>query len=140
MHQGDGAYAAGATAAQPPTYFTRAIVLAVVLVPLGLLFGLSSLYTAYLAFFGPPVMSEVPGAFRGFMQLVRALVGLFGVFVSLAAVVQASKVSRLAASGDFNGATTASKNASGLTKQALLNLAAILLLMGLDMLDYLSAD
>ena len=140
MHQGDGSYAAGATAVQPPTYLTRAIVLAVLLVPLGLLFGLSSLYTAYLAFFGPPAISEIPGGFRALMQIVRAFVGLFGVFVSLAAVVQASKVSRLAASGDFNGATTASKNAAGLTKQGLLNLVAILLLMGIDMLDYLSAD
>ncbi|MBV9958370.1 MAG: CD225/dispanin family protein [Acidobacteria bacterium] len=122
---------------RPPNYLVRAIILLVLLAPLCLLLGLSSAYAALVALTGPPVMSETPAWMRALMDLLRAVVGLIGFFMPIAALVQALKVNGEYNAGNYAGAEKASKTAGAYCRQSIIILVIVIFIMGVDLLRYL---
>jgi hypothetical protein len=121
---------------RPPNYLVRAIVLALFLIPLGLLIGLSSLYGTWRILTGPPAMSETPAMWRAFMEFLRAVVGLMGFFMALAAIAKAVKVNSEYTAGNYAGAEAASKAAAHYCRQNIIFLVIIIVMMALDVLRY----
>jgi Interferon-induced transmembrane protein len=125
---------------RPPNYLIRAIILALLLMPLGLLLGLSSLYETFRILTGPPVISEVPAWWRAFMEFLRAVVGLMGFFMPIVGLVKAIKVNSEYNAGNYAGAEAASKSAAHYGRQNIIFLVLILVIMGIDLLRYFSAS
>lgn len=121
---------------RPPNYLVRAIILALLLMPLGLLLGLSSLYGTWHILTGPPVISESPAWWRALMEFLRAVVGLMGFFMPIAALVKAIKVNSEYDAGNYAGAEAASKSATHYCRQNIIFLVIILMLMAIDLLRY----
>ncbi|MGB7922290.1 MAG: CD225/dispanin family protein [Pyrinomonadaceae bacterium] len=121
---------------RPPNHLVRAIIVALFLLPLGLLIGLSSLYGTWHILTGPPVRSESPAMWRAFMEFLRAVVGLMGAFMSIAAIAKAANVNSEYAAGNYIGAEAASKAAANYTRQNIIILVLILIIMAIDVLRY----
>jgi hypothetical protein len=121
---------------RPPNYLVRAIILALLLMPLGLLIGLSSLYGTWHILTGPPVISEIPVSMRALMEFLRAVVGLMGFFMPIAAIVKAIKVNSEYAAGNYAGAEAASKSAAHYCRQNIIFLVIIIIIMATDLLQY----
>lgn len=121
---------------RPPDYRVRAIVLLVLLVPLCLLIGGSSLYEAWSLMTGPPFRSEVPAWWSALMQLLRVFVTLIAFFMPVAALGQSVKVNREFDAGNYGGAETASKAAARYCRQSVIFLVLILIMMAADLLRY----
>ena len=121
---------------RPPNYLVRAIILALLLMPLGLLLGLSSLYGTFHILTGPPFRSEAPAWWRALMEFLRAVVGLMGFFMALVGLVKAFRVNSEYAAGNYGGAEAASKSAAHYSRQNIIFLVIIILLMALDVLRY----
>src|SRR3982751_90493 len=88
---------------RPPNYLVRAIILMLLLMPLCLLLGSSSLYGTWRILTGPAVRSEVPYGFRALMEFLKAIVGIMGFFMPVAALVKAIKVNADYDAGDYAG-------------------------------------
>jgi hypothetical protein len=125
---------------RPPNHLARAIVLLVLLVPLCLLVGASSFYTAWSALTGPPFRSEVPAWWRAVMELLKTFVALVGFFMPITALAQALKVNREFDAGNYGGAATASKAAATYCRQSIIFLVLILIIMGTDLLRYAASQ
>lgn len=125
---------------RPPNYLVRAIILALLLMPLGLLLGVSSLYGTWHILTGPPVRSESPAMWRAFMEFLRAVVGWMGVFVPVVALAKSIKVNSEYDAGNYAGAEAASKSAAHYCRQNIIFLVIIILLMALDVLRYSTAS
>lgn len=125
---------------RPPNHIVRAIILAVLLMPLGLLLGLSSLYGTWHILTGPPVISETPAWMRALMEFLRAVVGLMAFFMPIVAIAKAIKVNSEYAAGNYAGAEAASKSAAHYCRQNIIYLVIIILIMGVDVLRYTSAS
>jgi hypothetical protein len=125
---------------RPPNYLVRAIILLLLLAPLCLLLGLSSAYAAWNALTGPPVISETPAWMRALMDLLRALVGLIGFFLPIAALLQALKVNGEYDAANYSGAARASKSAAAYCRQSLILLFVVILIMAVDFLRYVAKD
>jgi hypothetical protein len=125
---------------RPPNYLVRAIILALLLMPLGLLLGLSSLYGTFHILTGPPFRSEVPAWWRALMEFLRAVVGLMGFFMALVGLVKAIKVNSEYASGNYAGAEAASKSAAHYSRQNIIFLVIIFVIMATDLLQYFAAS
>lgn len=121
---------------RPPNHLVRAIILALLLMPLGLLLGLSSLYGTFHILTGPPIISEAPAWWRALMEFLRAVVGLMGFIMALAGLVKAFKVNSEYAAGNYVGAEAASKSAAHYCRQNIIFLVIIILIMALDVLRY----
>lgn len=124
---------------RPPNYLVRAIILLVILSPLCLLIGGSSLYATFSILTGPPVISETPVWMRALMQLLRVVVGLMGFFMPIVALARALKVNSEFDAGNYGGAAIASKSAGAHCRQSLIFLVLILLIMALELLRYFSS-
>ena len=124
---------------RPPNYLVRAIILMLLLMPLCLLLGSSSLYGTWRILTGPAVRSEVPYGFRALMEFLKALVGIMGFFMPVAALVKAIKVNAEYDVGDYGGAIAASKAAQGYCRQSIIFLVLVIIIMATDVLRYLSA-
>ena len=70
------------------------------------------------------------------MEFLRAVVGLMGFFMALVGLVKAIKVNPEYASGNYAGAEAASKAAAHYSRQNIIFLVIIILLMALDVLRY----
>jgi hypothetical protein len=121
---------------RPPNHLMRAIILLLLLVPLCLLMGASSFYTAWSILTGPPFRSESPIWMRALMELLKAVVAVMGFFMPIAALVQALKVNSEYDAGNYGGAEAASKSAAGYSRQSLIFLVLILIIMAADLLRY----
>ena len=124
---------------RPPNSLVRAIVLMLLLMPLCLLIGGSSLYETWRILTGPPVISESPAWWRALMEFLKALVGIMGFFMPVAAFVKAIKVNSEYTAGNYGGALAASKSAAGYCKQSIIFLVLILIIMATDVLQYLAS-
>lgn len=124
---------------RPPNYLVPAILLTLLLMPLCLLLGTSSLYGTWRILTGPAVISEVPYGFRALMEFLRALVGIMGFFMPLVALAKAIKVNSEYRAGNYGGALAASKAAQGYCRQSIIFLVVVVVIMGLDVLRYVSA-
>jgi hypothetical protein len=124
---------------RPPNRIVGAIILLLVLSPLCLLLGVSSLYSTWTILTGPPVISETPAWMRAFFELLRVVMGLCGFFIPISAVVQALKVNREFDAGNYGGAANASKLAAKRTKEGLIFLALVILIMTIDLLRYFTS-
>jgi hypothetical protein len=124
---------------RPPNYLIRAIVLLLVLSPLCLLLGVSSLYTTWIILTGPAVISETPAWMRAFFELLRVVMGMCGFFIPIFAVFQALKVNREFDAGNYGGAAQASKLAGRRTKEGLILLVLVILVMAIDLLRYFTS-
>jgi hypothetical protein len=125
---------------RPPNYLVGAIILALLLMPLGLLIGLSSLYGTWHILTGPPVISESPAWWRALMEFLRAVVGLMGFLMAIAGLVKAIKVNSEYNAGNYGGAEAASKSAAHYCRQNIIFLVVILVIMATDLLRYFAAS
>ena len=125
---------------RPPNYLVGAIILALLLMPLGLLIGLSSLYGTWYILTGPPVISESPAWWRALMEFLRAVVGLMGFLMAIAGLVKAIKVNAEYNAGNYGGAEAASKSAAHYCRQNIIFLVVILVIMATDLLRYFAAS
>jgi hypothetical protein len=125
---------------RPPNHLVRAIILLLLLLPLCLLVGGSSLYAAWTILTGPPVISETPAWMRALMELLRVVVALIGFFMPLAALAQAVKVNSEFDAGNYGGAEKASKAAAAYSRQSLIIFALIILIMAVDLLRYFASQ
>ena len=121
---------------RPPNYLTRSIIVLVLLVPLCLLIGGSSVYTTWSVLTGPPVRSESPVWYMVFFELIRVVAALIGIFLPITALVQAVKVNTEYDAGNYGGAAAASKAAARHSRESIMILVIMLLLMGADLLRY----
>lgn len=123
---------------RPNNYLVRSIIFLLVLSPLCLLLGASSLYTAWKILTGPPVISEIPGWMSAFFELLRVVVALIGFFTPIVALIQAFKVNSEFDAGNYVGATNASKTAAKRCRESLILLILLILIMAVDLLRYFS--
>ena len=123
---------------RPPSYLLRAVVWTLVLVPLGLLIGVSKLYDALNILFGPPFRSEVPAWMSALMAALAGVAGLLGIFTPVAALVKALQVNSRFDAGDYLGAESASKRAHYYSRQNIIFLFILIILMLTDVFRYLS--
>jgi hypothetical protein len=124
---------------RPPNYLVRAIILLVVLLPLCLLLGGSSLFAAWSILTGPTVISEIPVWMRALMQLLRVVVASISFFMPIMALVQALKVNREFDAGNYGGAAAASRLAGKYCRQSLIFVVLIILIMAVDLLNYFTS-
>ncbi len=129
-----------AGAARPPNYLVRAITLTLILVPLALLVGLSSLAAFFSYVSGPPFRSEIPSWFRALMELLRVFVAAMGLFMPVLALVKALKVNSRFDAGDYGGAATASREAAGYCRQSIIFVIIIILIMAVDLLRFFGSQ
>ncbi len=128
-----------ANATRPPNYLPRSIVVAVLLLPLALLFGLSSLIGFIAILTGPPVISEIPWGMRALMQALRVLAACGGIIAPLGAILNGLKVNSRFDAGDIAGAAAASKTARSHSLTSIILLILLALMMGLDVLEYMTS-
>lgn len=121
---------------RPNNYLVRSIIFLLVLSPLCLLIGASSLYTTWNILTGPPVRSETPAAMRAFFEILRVVMALIGFFIPIAAIAQSLKVNREFDAGNFGGAAKASKSAAKRCRESLILLVLVLVIMAVDLLRY----
>ena len=124
---------------RPPNHLVRAIVLLLVLSPLCLLIGGSSLYAAWNILTGSPVISEIPAWMRALMQLLRVFVALIAFFMPIVALARAVRVNPEFDAGNYAGSEKASKLAASHCRQSLIFLVLLLLIMALDLLRYFTS-
>jgi Interferon-induced transmembrane protein len=121
---------------RPPNYLVRTIILILLLTPLCLLLGLSSLSTMWTILTGPPVRSEVPAWMRALMEFLRVVAAATGLFTPVVALIQSLKVNSSFDAGDYIGAANASKSAQSYSRQSFIILIVIIVIMVADMLRY----
>ena len=128
-----------ASAPRPPNYLLRSIIVAIFLLPLALLFGLSSLVGFLAILTGPPVISEIPWGMRALMQALRALAACGGIIAPLGAIINGLKVNSRFAAGDRAGAAAAAKTARSHSLTSIILLVLLTLMMGVDVLEYMTS-
>lgn len=128
-----------ARAARPPNYLLRSIIVAVFLLPLALLFGLSSFVGFLAVLTGPPVISEIPWGMRALMQALRFLAACGGIIAPVGAIINGLKVNSRWAAGDTAGAAAAAKAARSHSLTSIIMLVLLALMMGLDVLEYMNS-
>lgn len=129
----------GATLTRPPSYLVRSVVLTLLLVPLGLLIAASKLFDTVTILNGPPYRSEIPRGFGAFMAALAGLAGLMGIFMPLAALIKSQQVNSKFGAGDYLGAESASKRAAYYSKQSIIFLIALSLIIFTDIFRYLTS-
>jgi uncharacterized membrane protein len=124
--------------AQPPNYLVRATVLSLVLVPLGLLIAASKLVETLGILSGPPYRSEISAWMSALMAMMAGFAALLGIFTPVAAFVKALQVNSKFNAGDYVGAEKASKRAAYYSKQSIIFLFILLVLIFTDIFRYLT--
>ena len=121
---------------RPHDYLARSIVLLVILGPLCLFVGGSWLYTGLTLLTGPTGRSEVPAGMRALMEFLKAFVAVVGLIMPIMAVVKAAKVNSEFDTGNYAGADADSKAAAKYSKQSILFLVLIIIIMATELLRY----
>lgn len=137
MHQSHAT--GGATPiARPPSYLARAIVLTLLLVPLGLLIAASKLVETLNILFGTPFRSEIPAWMSALMSILAGVAALLGIFTPIIALIKSLQVNSKFNAGDYLGAESASKRAASYSKQSIIFLFVLAVLIFTDIFRYLA--
>ena len=139
-HQSEAAPPSAVAVERPPNYLVRAVILTLLLVPLGLLIGVSKFAEAFNILFGPPFRSEIPGWFSAGMAALAGIAGFMGIFIPVAALAKSLQVNSRFDSGDYLGAESASKRSANYSKQSIIFLFALALILFTDVFRYLTAS
>lgn len=142
MHQSE-ASAARATESRPehpPNYLVRAIILTLVLVPLGLLIAASKLFETISILSGPPFRSEIPAWMSALMSLLAGVAGLMGIFMPLAALIKSLQVNSRFDAGNYAGAESASRRSAYYSRQSIIFLIALSFIIFTDIFRYVTAS
>ena len=140
MHQSEGQEpVAGASPyARPPSYLARTLTLALLLVPLGLLIAASKFFETFKALYGPPYRSEIPAGMRALMAALAGTAGLMGIFLPFAGLFKSLQVGSRFEAGDYAVAESSSRRAANYSKQGIIFLIALLLILFADIFRYLT--
>jgi hypothetical protein len=138
--EGGATPAGGEFASRPPNYLARAVILTLLLVPLGLLIGASKFVEALNILFGPAYRSEVPGWMTALMAMLAGIAGFMGIIMPIVALAKSLQVNGRFDGGDRLGAESASKRAAYYSKQSIIFLIALLLILFADVFRYLTAS
>jgi hypothetical protein len=125
---------------QPPNYLVRATVLSLLLVPLGLLIAASKLVETLGILFGPPYRSEIPAWMSALMAMMAGFAAILGIVTPVAALVKALQVNSRFAAGDYPGAEKASKRAAHYSRQSIIFLFILMVLIFTDIFRYLASN
>lgn len=125
--------------ARPPNYIARAIVLSLLLVPLGLLIAASKFVETLSILYGPPYRSEIPAWMSALMSILAGAAGLMGIFMPLAALIKSLQVNSKFASGDYAGAESASKRSLYYSRQSIIFMVALSLIIFTDLFRYFTS-
>lgn len=128
---------ASGAGSQPPNYLGRAIVLALLVVPLGLLIFASKLLETLSLLTGPAYRSEIPSWVGALMAGLAALVGLMGICMPIAALVKSLQVNSRFARGNYPGAESSSKRALYYSRQSIIFLIALAVIIFTDLFRFL---
>ena len=124
---------------RPPNYLVRAIIMSLLLVPLGLLIAASKLFETVTVLFGPPYRSEIPSWMTALMSLLAGVAALMGIFMPLAALIKSFQVNSKFGAGDYAGADTASKRSLYYSRQSIIFLVVLVIIMFTDVFRYVTA-
>lgn len=122
--------------ARPPGYMVRAVILALILVPLGLLIAASKFMEALSALYGPPYRSEIPAWMSALMAILAGAAGLMGILMPLAALFKSFQVGSRYSAGDYLGAESASKRSLYYSRQSIIFLIALSIIIFTDIFRY----
>jgi hypothetical protein len=128
----------GAQPARPPNYLGRAILLTLLLVPLGLLIAASKLVETINILFGTPFRSETPAWMSALMAILAGVAALLGIFTPTLALIKSLQVNSKFNAGDYLGAESASKRAAYYSKQSIIFLVVLAILIFTDIFRYLA--
>lgn len=123
---------------RPPNYLTRALLLSLLLVPLGLLIAASKLAETLNILLGPPYRSEIPAWMSALMTILAGVAALMGIFMPIAALVKSMQVNSRFGAGDYLGAESASKRSLYYSRQSIIFLIALSLIIFTDIFRYFS--
>jgi uncharacterized membrane protein YphA (DoxX/SURF4 family) len=116
----------------------RSIVFTVLLVPLGSLLALSKLVETVNILSGPPFRSEIPAWMSALMSALAGLAAVLGIFTPFAALYKSLQVNSKYNAGDYLGAENASKRAAYYSKQNIIFLFILAVLIFTDLFRYLA--
>jgi hypothetical protein len=95
---------------------------------------------ALTALFGPPFRSETPIWMRALMATLAGVAGFMGIIMPIMALAKAMQVNGRFDRGDLLGAESASRRALYYSKQCIIFLIALLLILFADVFRYLTAS
>lgn len=121
---------------RPPNYMVRATVLSLLLVPLGLLIAASKFVETLSILYGPPYRSEIPAWMSALMSILAGVAALMGIFMPLAALIKSLQVGSRFSAGDYLGAESASKRSLYYSRQSIIFLIALSLIIFTDIFRY----
>lgn len=130
----------GSSVERPPNYLVRAIILSLLLVPLGLLIAASKFLETLAALNGPSYRSEIPAWMTALMSLLAGVAALMGVFMPLAALTKSLQVNSKFGAGDYAGAESASKRSLYYSRQSIIFLVVLFVIMFTDVFRYMTAS
>ena len=125
---------------RPPSYMVRAIILSLLLVPMGLLLAASKFFDVIRVLIGPRFISEIPLWMTILMSLLAGVAALMGIFMPLAALIKSIQVNSKFAAGDYAGADTASKRSLYYSRQSIIFLVVLAVIMLTDVFRYATAS
>ncbi|HEX8748027.1 MAG TPA: CD225/dispanin family protein [Pyrinomonadaceae bacterium] len=130
----------GSSVERPPNYLVRAIILSLLLVPMGLLIAASKLVETLTVLFGPSYRSEIPAGMTALMSVLAGVAALMGVFMPVAALIKSFQVNSKFGAGDYAGAETASKRSLYYSRQSIIFLVVLAVIMFTDIFRYVTAN
>jgi hypothetical protein len=130
----------GASVERPPNYMVRAIILSLLLVPLGLLITASKFFETFTVLFGPSYRSEIPSWMTALMSALAGVAALMGIFMPLAALIKSIQVNSKFSAGDYAGADSASKRSLYYSRQSIIFLVVLAVIMFTDIFRYATAS
>lgn len=129
---------AGVRSERPPNHLVRAIILFLLVVPIALILAASKVVDTWSILAAPSFRSEIPRGWVALMEILRGLVAVMAVFTPIAALVKSLQVNRRFEAGDFSGAERASKSSAYYSKQSIIFLILIILIIATDLLRFLA--
>lgn len=129
-----------ASVSRPPNYLVRALILALLLVPLGLLIAVSKFLETLNILYGPPYRSEIPAWMSALMTILAGAAAVMGIFMPIAALVKSLQVNSRFAAGDYAGAESVSKRSLYYSRQSIIFLVVLFVIMFTDIFRYVTAS
>ncbi|MBD0370874.1 MAG: CD225/dispanin family protein [Pyrinomonadaceae bacterium] len=129
---------AGALPARPPSYLARSLILALLVIPLGLLIAASKLVETINILYHPHI-SETPVWMGALMAIMAGVAGLLGLFAPIASLTKSLQVTSRFNAGNYAGAESASKRAANYSKQSIIFLIALSLIILTDLFSFLAS-
>lgn len=129
----------GTSPERPPNYMVRAIILSLLVVPLGLLIAASKFFDIITVLIGPRFISEIPLWMTILMSLLAGVAALMGIFMPLAALIKSFQVNSKFDAGDYAGADKASNRSLYYSRQSIIFLVVLCIIMFTDLFRYVAA-